>query len=238
MEYFLVFIGFYVWFAFWSAQAGYSMTFLDNILQKWQQSFSFGNRVPEFVIALTISAIATWGFSHFITDINASFEVDVDGKPYDLKIFIPDYVLNGLVAVVSFFIALGGKESATWAYLPGSWRGFKKDKNLDGIIDEQDARNSTLFPVNVFLGKIVGQKFGDKYFSWVWAFTKGTFTTLPVLGTGGLMQPLSREVAFRIGGGEENPSKWQNFWMESVGDGAAYAFACTLFIVVIKIITG
>ncbi len=123
------------------------------------------------------------------------------------------------VFIISGLIAYAGKQSATWAYL--SWEGHKTPDT---------DRTSTLKPVNDWLAARLGYRLGDEGYSWVWAFTKGLITTLPLGGTSAIFQPLWREIASHA----KNRLPFEhNFWMEFIGDGLAYASAAAVFIFIV-----
>lgn len=131
--------------------------------------------------------------------------------------------LSALWSIGLFFafwlVSYLGKQSATWAYLV--WEGYP-DPSYD--------RDSTTKPFNDWLAYELGYKLGDEGYSWVWAFTKGLVTTLPVMALGAIFQPLCRELASHARGrlkGEPNT------YMEFVGDGLAYTLACVAFVGVV-----
>ena len=176
----------YVWFAFWSAEAGASWPWSA----KWQNGWK--KAIPESVIALTFA---------------------VFGSLIAARLGVPDwslYILFPVFAIISY----AGKQSATWAYL--NWEGYNKN---DG------GRNSTLRKWNDWLGDKLGYKLGDEGYSWVWAFTKGLITTLPVGGLGCIFQPIGREIFSQARG--RLPGHY-NTWLEAGGDGFGYAMAVTL----------
>ena len=84
--------------------------------------------------------------------------------------------------------------------------------------------------VNDWLAARLGYRLGDEGYSWIWAFTKGLITTLPLGATGAIFQPLWRELASHAKG--RLPFD-PNFWMEYVGDGFAYASAAVVFIIIV-----
>jgi len=213
MDYIFLFLGLFLWLAFWSAQSGYSMKFLNNKLQDWQRKIPSGNRIPELVLALTIGSVGAWGWGRLFPDIPVLWGV----------------ALWAALSIISF----GGKESATWGYL--NWEGHTKDKDGDGVITDADGRDSTMFGFNNMIAKLFNFKLGDEGYSWVWAFTKGLITTLPVMSFGAIFQPLGREMASHAKGRLPGDS---NFYMEFFGDGFGYAAACTLFILVVNLIGG
>jgi len=207
MMYFFGFIILFLWFAFWSSQAGRSMRSLSEKLDNWQDKKPWYSEVPEAIIALTIGTISVWGWD----------------KVFDIP------VLWGFVLfAISTIIAYAGKQSATWAYL--NWEGHTKDSNGDGVIDNKDGRKSTTRGINDWIAARLGYKLGDEGYSWVWAFTKGFMTTLPLVPTGAIFQPLGREVASHAKGRLPFDS---NFWMESVGDGFGYSASAFTFILAI-----
>jgi hypothetical protein len=196
---FFAFIGLLCWYGFWSAQAGRSISAVHEDLAAWQDKTSWGSEVPELVIALTFGIVAA-------TLWNTIFDL---AWYYVLAIF-----------VVSTVISYAGKQSATWAYL--NWEGHTKDVNGDGVHNEDDARKSSTWEWNRWLASRLGYEFGSEGFSWVWAFTKGLITTLPVGGLGCIFQPIGREIASHAKGRLPFES---NFWMEGVGDAIGYAGA-------------
>lgn len=196
----------FLWFGFWSAQAGRSMRSLSEKLESWQDKKPWFSEVPEAIIAITIGTIAVWG--------------------WDKLLQMPALWVLALWPVFCI-ISYAGKQSATWAYL--NWTGHTKDKNGDGVIDKQDGRDSTTFGVNNWIAAKLGYKLGDEGYSWVWAFTKGFITTLPLAALGAIYQPLGREMASHAKGRLPFDS---NFWMEFVGDGFGYAAACFTFIII------
>lgn len=209
--YILLFFALFIWFAFWSAQAGRSMASISEKLDNWQNKSSFMAAVPEIIIALSIGAVALWGWREVFT-LN----------------------LWGSCAVYPVFCAVAymGKQSATWGFL--NHEGHTKDNNGDGVIDENDGRQSTMRKINDWIAKRFGKKLGDEAYSWVWAFTKGLITTLPLCGTGAIFQPIGREVASHA---EGRLPYDPNFWMESVGDGFGYSAAAFTFICTIQYFT-
>ena len=204
---FFAFVGLLCWYGFWSAQAGRSISSISEDLASWQDKTSWGSEVPEFVIALTFASVAALGWNEL----------------FDLDWY---YVL--LIFTVSTIVSYAGKQSATWAYL--NWEGHTKDKNNDGVIDDRDGRDSTLRDWNSWLAARLGYKLGDEGYSWVWAFTKGFITTLPVGGLGCIFQPIGREIASHAKGRLPFES---NFWMEGVGDAIGYAGAVLAFAVIV-----
>ena len=183
------------------------MRSISEKLDEWQSKSSFRAAIPEIVIAVSIGVIAATGWQ-------AVFDF---GFYWAVGVFI-----------VSAVVAYAGKQSATWAYL--NWEGHTKDNNGDGVINEKDGRDSTMRGVNDWLAARLGYRLGDEGYSWVWAFTKGLITTLPLGGTGAIFQPLWREVASHAKG--RLPFE-HNFWMEFVGDGFAYASAAGVFIIIV-----
>lgn len=127
-------------------------------------------------------------------------------------------ILFTLFTIISY----AGKQSATWVYL--NWEGHKNPNT---------ERRSTLFKLNNYIGAKMGYKLGDEGFSWVWAFTKGFITSLPVCCLAAIFQPLCREVASHAKGRLPGDP---NTYMEFVGDGFAYAFACFSFLLLINIL--
>lgn len=188
------------WFGYWSAESGASFPWS----KAWQSKASVLTELPELIIALSIASIAAWGW----------------GELFGLSL-----VASAVVFFVSAVIAYAGKQSATWAYL--KWEGFTKDRNKDGVIDNKDARNSTLFGFNDWLASRFGYKLGDEGFSWVWAFTKGLITTAPIGFTGAIFQPLCREAASHAKGRLPGDP---NTYLE-LADGLAYAISAFLFII-------
>lgn len=188
------------WFAYWSAESGSSLPWSD----KWQGLFSWGHRVPEIVIALSIGTVAVWGWDKML-GISAL------------------WVLLSWVGF--FFIALAGKESATWAYL--RWTGHTEDKNGDGVITEEDGRDSTLFGLNNWIAKLFGYRLGDEGYSWVWAMTKGFIMTLPVIPTGAIFHPLGHEIGSHAKGRLSGDS---NMWKELTGGGIGIGVPVFLFV--------
>lgn len=210
--YLIGFIIFFVWFGFWSAQAGRSMRSLSEKLDSWQDKKPWYSEVPEAIIAVTIAIVGVWG-------LDKLFNVPA---LYSLGLFC-------LFTVISY----AGKQSATWAYL--RWEGHTEDKNGDGIITDADGRDSTMRNINSWVAARLGYKLGDEGYSWVWAFTKGFITTAPVFCLGAIFQPIGREIASHAKGRLPGDS---NFWMESFGDGFGYANACFFFILICGFITG
>jgi len=209
ISYFLLFIVLFFWLAFWSAQAGRSMASINLELDTWQDGFKNGHRVPELVVALTIGSIGTWGQYQIFDGLSAWW--------------LP-LILLGMTAV-----SFAGKESATVGYL--RHKGSIKDANGDGVVDNKDARKNTLQPLNAWLSGLFGWKNGDEGYSWVWAFTKGFITTMPVFCIGAITQPIGREIASHAKG----RLPWDsNFWMEYFGDGFGYSSACLLYIILIN----
>ena len=137
------------------------------------------------------------------------------------------YVLFGLsfwwTSLIWFLfsvISFGGVESATWAYL--QWT--SKDWPDKG-------RKSTLKPFNDWLAGLFGYKLYDEGYSWIWAFTKGFITTIPLFGIGGITLPLCRELASHA---KSVGLPWEkNFWMEFLGDGLAYTLASIIFVLIV-----
>lgn len=92
----ILFLFLFLWFGFWSAQAGYSINFLDGELQSWQQHIPYGDKIPETIIALSFALIGIWGW----------------GKLFDIST-----LWTLLIFAVFFAVSYAGKQSATWAYL-------------------------------------------------------------------------------------------------------------------------
>lgn len=229
MEYFLLFICLWLWFCFWSSQAGYSMTFWGNRLQTWQQKIPYGGKIPEIVIALSIAGSGfylDWKLFEAITAFETLWQIKFGW--YFVVILSLGFIVKYLI---SSLIALGGKESGTWAYLPGSYDGYKKDTNEDGVIDNKDGRMSTLRKWNDWLAGLFGMTLGHKHYAKVWAFTKGFITTFPVFSTGAIFQPITRELTWRL---TKNVKGDRNFYMEFFGDGTAYALSCFIALVIGK----
>lgn len=190
----------FIWFAYWSAEAGASLPWS----KKWQNSFL--KTVPELVIAATISicALVFW---------NSFFPMSYD---WAITLFF-------IFGTISFL----GKESATWAYL--TWEGYTKDKNNDGVIDDQDGRDSTMREWNDALAAKLGYRLGDEGYSWVWAFTKGLITTLPLGGFGAIFQPIGREIFSHAKGRLPGDP---NTYMEAGGDGFGYTMAVLVAVII------
>lgn len=102
MAYLILFIVLFFWFGFWSAQAGRTISYVNEKLDDWQDKNKLYEKVPEIIIGSTIGLIGVWGWD----------------KLFNLEpsMFIVMFVLGSL-------IAYGGKESATWAYL--NWEGHE-----------------------------------------------------------------------------------------------------------------
>ncbi len=212
MQLFIIFIALFIWFAFWSSQAGYSFSFFDNKFQDWQQKIPFGNRIPEAIIALSIGSIGIWGWDLILL----KFGINIPALPI-------------IIAWMSLsFISLSGKESGTWAYL--NHEGYSTDSNGDGKVDNLDGRKSTLRGWNDWLAGLFDFHLGDEGYSWVWAFTKGFITTFPVGCLGAIFQPIGREIASHAKGRLPGDS---NFYIEFVGDGLGYSAACFAFILIV-----
>lgn len=123
-----------------------------------------------------------------------------------------------LLWIVFVAVSYAGKQSATWGYL--QWDGYTKDLN----------RQSKLRKWNDWLASKFNFRLGDEGYSWVWAFTKGFITTLPVLGLGCIFQPLCREVSSHAEGRLKGDS---NMYME-LSDGIAYGLACVAFLIILS----
>lgn len=204
MIYFFIFL--LIWFAYWSAEAGASLPWS----KMWQDKTSWASEVPEFVIALSIGSIGIWGFEKLF------------GFP----------ILWGIAGWLLFLvIAYAGKQSGTWAYL--NWEGHTKDSNGDGVIDDKDGRQSTMREFNDMLAGLFSYKLGDEGYSWIWAFTKGFITTLPLFSLGAIFQPLWREAMSHAKGRLPGDP---NMYME-LGDGLAYASAAITFISIVGLLS-
>ena len=208
MVYLFLWFALFIWMGFWSSQAGGSFPFWRS----WQEERSHGNRIPELVLAVSIGSIGVWGWGKLFPDISSLMAVAL-----------------WLVLIV---ISFGGKESGTWGYL--NHTGHTKDMNKDGVIDNKDARDGTTTRWNIWLASWFGWKLGDEGFSWVWAFTKGLMTTLPLGGLGCISQPIGREIASHAKGRLKGDP---NTYMEFVGDGFGYSVAATAFIFLVNFFT-
>lgn len=171
--------------------------------KEWLAEEKWRGQLPEFAIGLSIGGLATPLWSGI----------------FGLSGTWPFFLFIALSA-----IAYAGKQSATWAYL--TWEGYWEDKDGDGVITEADGRDSTMRKWNDWLASRLRYKLGDEGYSWVWAFTKGLITTLPLFGTGAIFQPLWRE-AFSHAKGRLKGDP--NMWME-LGDGFAYATSVMVFL--------
>jgi hypothetical protein len=209
----LLFICFYVWFAFWSAQAGFSIHFWGGKLQNWQNKIPLGKKIPELVLAASIASIGLYVWSHILPD---------------LQVYTYAAMWFGF-ALISYL----GKESATVGYL--EWEGSTKDENKDGVVDNKDARRNTLAGWNQFVSGLFGWKNGDEGYSWVWAFTKGLITTLPLFCLGTIFQPIGREMASHAEGRLKGDP---NFYMEAFGDGFGYAASSFIAIKIVLLWSG
>lgn len=110
----------FLWFPFWSAQAGRSMRSVYENLDNWQDIKDWYSQIPEMIIALSIGIIAATGWQTL-------FDYD----------FIPTFC----IFVISSAVAYAGKQSATWAYL--RWEGHKgkgRDSTMRGVNDWLAAR--------------------------------------------------------------------------------------------------
>ncbi len=204
MFYLITSLALFLWFAILAAQAGRTFDVISPELTAWQDKARWVKIIPELLIAMTIASIGLWGWY-------SNFDI-------------------GLLWFIGLFIAFtaisyAGKQSATWAYL--RWQGHKYDDNGDGVHDERDARQSTLWAFNRWVATRLGFKFGSEGFSWVWAATKGFITTLPVGGLGLVFLPLGREIASHVRWRYDN-----EFWMEFLGDGLGYTLSCMAFILI------
>jgi len=212
MIYAAILLGLFLWFGFWSGQAGYSLKFFDNKLQSWQQKIPLGNRIPEFIIGLTFGLIATYGWH---------------------KVFgFGEWWIAPIVLLITSFISLVGKESATVFYLPHNWRvGIWKDSNGDGVVDVNDMRKSSMRVVNDFFAKILGVDIMSHWYAKIWAFTKGLLISTPIGLLCAIPHPICREISITLG--EKLNKKYGhdvNSYAETVGDGLSYAIGCTIFI--------
>lgn len=193
MEQILLFTGFFIWFAYWSAESGASLPWSS----KWQSFTSWGNQLPEWIIAASVAGLATWGWN------------DVFSLGW----------WNIAVFVVSFFIALAGKESATWAYL-----------NWQSHTPRSPNRQSTLRPINDFIAGLFGFELGDEGYAWVWAATKGFIMTLPIIPTGTVFHPVGHEIGSHAEGRLPGDP---NMYKELSGGGFGYAPPAFLFVTIL-----
>lgn len=230
MSFLYIFLGLFLFFAIASAQAGFSMKFFDNRLQNWQNKIPLGNRIPEFSIALVFGCIALWGWDNRLGLV----EQYITAHPITsvALLFIAAGVFFGLLLVAGA-IAFFGKESATVFYLPGNWEGWSKDSNEDGVITEEDARNSTMRFFNDFIAKILRVSVVGPVYPKIWAFTKGLLISIPICGLCAPFHPITRHIAIHLGRWVNNRTDKAggvNFYAEFVGDGLSYASGATLFL--------
>lgn len=210
MFYILLFIVLFMWLAFWSAQAGRSIRSVLVDGDEWQDNRDWYSLIPEVTIGLTIGGIGTWGFYSLSYAYDWGF----------LSIW-----LSPLLFLLLSSISYAGKQSATVHYL--NWEGYSENVT--------EGRETTLRPWNDFVAKLFGVRFLSEGYSWIWAFTKGFITTLPVAALGCIFQPLGREMASHIP--KFTPWGSKNFWMEFFGDGFGYSMAATLYILIINSFT-
>ena len=232
MEYLIIFIVLFLIFGTLAAQAGYSMTFFNNRLQSWQKKIPLGNRIPEFLIGLGFGAIALWGWDH-------AYELVAQWvKMFPITNLASLFIAGALFSSIFYFaafVSFVGKESATVFYLPGNWYGWSKDSDGDGDIDEDDARNSSMRPVNDFFAKILRVSIVGRWYPKIWAFTKGLLISIPIACLCAPFSPITRHIGIKIG--EYMNKKYghdTNFYAEYVGDGLSYAAGLTVFIALVR----
>lgn len=90
----------FLWFAFWSAQAGRSIASIDESLDDWQDKVDWYSNIPEWIVGATFASVSIWAIDKFA-----------------------DVSVLWLAAIWLFltFISRVGKNAATWAYL--RWEG-------------------------------------------------------------------------------------------------------------------
>ncbi len=132
--------------------------------------------------------------------------------------------INPLWALLMFplpsIVTYIGQQSGTWAYL-----------NWTGGPDRDKDRKSMLRPTNDFLAGLLGFKYGDEGYSWVWAATKGFIITLPIGGIGAILFPLGHELGSHAKGRLPGDP---NMWKE-LTSGWGLGLACVIYLLLLLV---
>ena len=202
MEY-LLYVGIILWFGYWSSESGASFPWSA----KWQRLVGFFSEVPEFILALSVGAVAVLCWP-------------VEGW----------WMLA--VGVISTVIAYAGKQSATWGLLPDKWDGYNVgDKGVTETPSFDDYRDNTMTPIVVWIMKRLGFKATSPALAWIWSANKGLLMTLPVGGTGLITHPIGQWIGWKLGF-RYFTGKGRNAFKEFMGGAFGIGIPCVILLMV------